>query len=210
MYMNDSVKFLINGTYSEELWLTQGVKQGKITYTKPMIITLLILGCNLSPLFFCLFINNLGMQLNSSNLGITLDNITISAIFFADDIVLIGKSKDALDKLMETTITFFTNHRLQISESKSKIMRHNAVTGKTTFKKSDKSCSFTLDQVLSFKYLGVPVNCSPYNLFKSFNEQVKKKAKNYLSNVLSLVRSGPDRSDLGYTLWTRCALPAIL
>ena len=29
MYMNDSIRFLINGNYTNELWLTQGVKQGK-------------------------------------------------------------------------------------------------------------------------------------------------------------------------------------
>ena len=29
MYKNDSVRFCINGKYSDELWLTRGVKQGK-------------------------------------------------------------------------------------------------------------------------------------------------------------------------------------
>ena len=28
MYFNDSLRFLINGRYSDQLWLTQGVKQG--------------------------------------------------------------------------------------------------------------------------------------------------------------------------------------
>ena len=28
MYKNDSLRFLINGHYSDELWLSQGVKQG--------------------------------------------------------------------------------------------------------------------------------------------------------------------------------------
>ena len=51
---------------------------------------------------------------------------------------------------------------------------------------------------------------SPYSLFKSFNEQVKRKAKQYLSSVLSLVRTGPDRSKLAHTLWTQVALPSIL
>ena len=44
-------------------------------------------------------------------------------------------------------------------------------------------------------------------LFKYFNDQVKLKANNYLHSVLSLVKTGPDRADLAYTLWTRCALP---
>ena len=29
MYQNDSLKFLINGHYSDEIFLTKGVKQGK-------------------------------------------------------------------------------------------------------------------------------------------------------------------------------------
>ena len=88
-------------------------------------------------------------------------------------------------------------------------MTHDAATGKTTFEGSPSLPSVTLDQVLSFKYLGIPLNCSPRSLFQSYNAQVKTKAKNYLSNVLSFVKSGPDRSELAYTLWTRCAIPAI-
>ena len=30
MYRNDSLEFLINGKYSSPLWLTRGVKQGKL------------------------------------------------------------------------------------------------------------------------------------------------------------------------------------
>ena len=33
MYRNDSLRFLINGKYSDELWLTQGVKQGQTPHT---------------------------------------------------------------------------------------------------------------------------------------------------------------------------------
>ena len=29
LYCNDSLKFLLNGQYSSDLWLTRGVKQGK-------------------------------------------------------------------------------------------------------------------------------------------------------------------------------------
>ena len=89
-------------------------------------------------------------------------------------------------------------------------MTHDAATGKTTFQGSSTLSPVILEQVLNFKYLGVPLGCSPFSLFKSFNDQVKKKARNYLSSVLSLVKTGPDRSDMAYTLWSRCALPSIL
>ena len=89
-------------------------------------------------------------------------------------------------------------------------MTHDAATGKTIFPGSSTLPPMSFDQVLNFKYLGISLCSSPRRLFHSYNEQVKRKAQNYLSSVLSLVKAGPDRSDLAYTLWTRCALPAIL
>ena len=215
MYRNDSISFLINGHYSPQIWLSRGVKQG-IGYnlkTKNIAETnynKFILGCNLSPLLFSLFIGNLGHELNSTGLGIDLCTGTnISAIFFADDIVVIGKDSDALDILMRTARKFFAHHHLSISDTKSKVMSFDSSTGKTIFDGSSLP-PLTLDQVVSFKYLGVPLGCSPYSLFKHFNEQVRKRAHFYLARVLSLVKSGPDRSELAYSLWTQVALPSIL
>ena len=163
----------------------------------------------MSPLLFSLFISGLGDELNSSGLGIDLQDVNISSIFFADDLVILGKSRDALDKLMEKVMVFMSKHKLDISQTKSKILSYNAVTDKILFEVTDLP-PLLLDQVLVFKYLGIPVNCTPYNLFKSFNDQVRARAKTYLRSVLSLVRSGPNRADLAYSLWTCCALPSIL
>lgn len=159
---------------------------------------------------FSLFIGNLGGELNSTGLGIDLcNNTNISAVFFADDIVVIGKDKDALEALMLKTRQFFSAHRLTISEAKSKVMSFDASVGKTIFS-GPTLPPMTLDQVVSFKYLGVPLSCSPYSLFKHFNDQVRKRAHFYLARVLSLVKTGPDRSELAYSLWTQVALPSIL
>ena len=89
-------------------------------------------------------------------------------------------------------------------------MSYDSSTGKTSFRGSATFPSLTLDEVLHFKYLGVPLGCSPYSLFKSFNQQVCKRAKDYLTRVLSLTKRGPDRSELSFTLWTQVALPSIL
>ena len=167
-------------------------------------------GCNLSPLLFSLFLSSLGKELNSTNLGITLGTVNISGIFFADDLVIVGKSQEALDTLVGITLAYFSNHKLNISESKSKVMTYDARTGQSTFSCEATSSSVSLEQVLAFKYLGVSVGCSPYSLFKSFNEQVKRRAKAYLASVLSLVKTGPDRAELAHALWTCCALPAVL
>ena len=160
-------------------------------------------------MLFSLFIASLGLDLNSSGLGIDLDTTNISAIFFADDIVLIGRTHQGLQTLMNKARVFFCNHKLLISETKSKVMSYNASTDRVTFSGTNDS-PLTLGQVISFKYLGVPIRCAPRTLFKDFNEQVKTRAQRYLASVLSLVKTGPDRAELAYTLWTSCGLPAIL
>ena len=173
-------------------------------------MNVLILGCNLSPLLFSLFISNLGSVINSSGLGIDLGTVNISAILFADDLCVIGKSRKALDDLMLKVRSFFNDHHLQISVTKSKIISSEASTEKISFPSSSSLPPISLDQVLTYKYLGIPLSCSPYCLFKSFNDQVKRRAQTFLGRVLSLVKSGPNRSDLAYSLWTNVALPSIL
>ena len=152
----------------------------------------------------------LGPELNSLGLGITLDDVNIAAILFADDLVLVGKSKKDFDVLMHRTRVFFKNHQLKISDTKSKIMTFDSSTGQTIFQHSDDLPPLILDSVSSFKYLGVVVSSSPYSLFKGYNERVRKKATSYLASVLSMAKTGPDRSEMAYMTWSRIALPAIL
>ena len=209
MYKNDSISFLLNGQYSPKLWLSQGVKQGSELEMYLENLFRFVLGCNLSPLLFSLYISGLGAKLNQSGLGIDLQNINISCILFADDLVVLGKSREALETLMGITRRFFINHKLDISCRKSKVMSHNATTGETVFS----GCGLDpvqLSEVITYKYLGISLNCSPYNFFRSFNDSVKKKARSYLSAVLALTRSGPNRSALAHALWTICGLPSIL
>ena len=212
LYHNDNITFLLNGQFTDPLWLTQGVKQGlhKIPFNTLPILTILLIGCNLSPLLFSIFINALGPELNQTNLGIPLNNINIATLFFADDIVLIGKTRAAMNKLMSITRDFFSKHHLELSTLKSKIMSHDSVTGKTSFTGNQDLPTITLDQVAAFKYLGVTISSSPYAFFRAHNENAKAKARQYLQSVMSLVKSGPDRTDLAFALWSNCALPAIL
>ena len=165
------------------------------------------LGCNLSPLFFAIFICELGAILNSSKLGITLGLFIIALLLFADDIVLIAKDKKSLDIMMKLVTRFLHFHRLHISTAKSKVLTTDL--GPITFY-GDVTPSIELEAVCSFTYLGIPLNGSARCFFRDFNDKVQQKARRYLYSVLSLTRSGPDRSALAHTLWTNCALPAVL
>ena len=159
---------------------------------------------------FSLFISALGDKLNSTDLGIPIGKIIISTIFFADDIVIIGKTRGSLNKLMIIAREFFQSHDLVISQTKSKVMSYDALTGETTFSDSTETQFLTLDQVLSFNYLGTSLSCAPYQMFRVYNSDVKKKAASYFRRVLSISKTGPDRAKLSHSLWSQVALPSIL
>ena len=164
----------------------------------------------MSPLLFSIFIDSLGIELNGTNHGLPLGGLVVSAIMFADDLILIEKNKEALDQLMKITRRFFKVHRLTLSEEKSKVMMYDSSSGLTTFHGDEELPSISLENVATFKYLGVHMSTLPYRFFRCHNEHMKKTAFKYMQSVLSLVKTGPDRASVAYTLWVNCALPAIL
>ena len=166
-------------------------------------------GCNLSPLLFSIFIADLCQELKRSGIGIPIGCLIICCILFADDLVLIARSKKQLELLVNITIRYFETHRLKISETKSKILDSKEQDGESIFIIDD-SDTITLDHVISFKYLGVPLNSMPRRFFSDYNEQVKRRAQAYLGRVMSLSKSGPDRAELAHALWTQVAIPSIL
>ena len=113
-------------------------------------------------------------------------------------------------KLVSITRKYFKTHKLVLSDSKSKIMGSEDLPGKEVFEGDPEFETLELDTALSFKYLGVPLNCSPRRFFSDFNAQVKQRARLFQTRVLSLVKSGADRSELAYALWSQVALPSIL
>ena len=57
-------------------------------------------GCPLSPTLFGIYINSLLRSLNSSGLGIDIDSYKLSALAYADDIILLADSHANLQKLV--------------------------------------------------------------------------------------------------------------
>ena len=165
----------------------------------------------MSPLLFAIFIMELGYILNTTGYGISMKFLIIVAILFADDLVILLKNKKDLNTVIGLVRKFFLVHRLEMSQSKSKIMSNEYEVGETVeFQGTEAMAQIKLEAVCSFRYLGIPINCSTRQFLKNFNELVKSKAKRYIASVFSMSRSGPDRGSLAYTLWTRVALPSIL
>ena len=85
MYYNDCVQVRLGNGLSAPLWFTKGVKQG----------------CVLSPLLFALYLSGLGRVLHSMKEGVNFSGVVVSALIFADDLVLISWTRiQGMNKLL--------------------------------------------------------------------------------------------------------------
>ena len=77
----------------------------------------------LSPILFSLFINDIESSLRGNTMGnITLEQITIYLLMFADDAVLISDSKDGLQNLLVQFEIYCNKWQLTVNVEKTKIM----------------------------------------------------------------------------------------
>jgi hypothetical protein len=80
-------------------------------------------GCVLSPILFALYIADIGEILAKEGEGVSLGGVNISALFFADDMVLIARSEQALKNEIRILQDLTESKRLEINYSKTEIMK---------------------------------------------------------------------------------------
>ena len=80
------------------------VKQSiKLQNALPIATTLgLKHGCNLSPLLFNLFIDDLGSEFHSCCDQVSLDGFNLSHLLYADDLILLSNSAQGLQTCLDT------------------------------------------------------------------------------------------------------------
>ena len=144
IYMNEKCQVKIGQTLSEAFDANQGVRQG----------------CILSPLLFNIFISELPEILDKDeNEPAMIGNHTkISSILWADDLVMISKSKEGLTKMLHDLSKFSAENGLKINADKTKCMIFNK-TGRH-IRCTIKCQSMTLETVREYKYLGFLVTPS--------------------------------------------------
>ena len=191
MYKGDFVTCQTNGVTTEPVYLGRGLRQG----------------CSLSPLLFALYVVDMSRELVSSNLGVLLRKICVSALLFADDIVLIGKSSEALKLLLRIIQKHCTNLRMKISITKSKVMSCSNDIWELFEEQEVVGC---LEKVLQFRYLGVETCLHPSQSSRAMRKRAVFIANKYKSACLRLARDGPDIVDLAASLWLNIAIPSIL
>jgi exonuclease III len=152
-------------TVSEFFNVSLGVKQGE----------------PLSPLLFLMFINDMENILQSNDLEnyVRIDTVTILMLLFADDAVLMSKTAEGLQKLIDQLYVYCQKWKLTVNTLKTKICVFE--------KRKSKKLRFmfnnnVLEQVDSFTYLGITMN---YN--GSFKYAAKNIADQGRKAILSIL-----------------------
>ena len=143
-------------------------------------------GCILSPLLFNLYLNELSFLLDNATRTdpIILPNgCKLSHLLYADDLVLLSKSREGLQNCINSVSDFCTKWQMTVNEKKSKVM----IFSKKRFKQNP---TFTFNRkeiqtVQEFTYLGVKM--SNTGNFSGHLTQTREKAPHAFYKVTRTV-----------------------
>ena len=76
----------------------------------------------LSPLLYCIFVNDLLRELENSGLGVSIDGDYCGAPMYADDLALIASSPSDLQKMLDITEEYANKWRYSFNIRKTKVM----------------------------------------------------------------------------------------
>ena len=163
IYQNAKSRVYANNSFSEPFLQSKGVRQG----------------CNLSPLLFSLYMNDLQSYLNCNLSGsCKLNNHKIRLLMFADDIVLLTDSAEGLQNSINRLVEFCNGWDLSINIEKTKVLIFNKPTCSTQFVIYDSP----LEQVREYKYLGIML--SEKSIFKSTSKLLANQANKALFSLM--------------------------
>ena len=138
IYKSSNAQIKINGLYTESFSVTSGVRQGDIV----------------SPILFSMYLNDLASGIKDLNCGIQIEDINISILLYADDIVLIGKDEKSIQKMLNFTTNWCKKWRMSINSDKTQIVHFR----NSSMPQSSYAFYFEsqpLRTVDHYKYLGV-------------------------------------------------------
>ena len=138
-------------------------------------------GSKLGPILFNIFINDLLNDLHNSSLGAKLGNLIISALGFADDIVLIADNPYKLQKLINICEQWAKINEMTFNIDKCNVMVFNLKHYDHRFYLGREPLKF----VTSYKYLGIQLSSKvgQHTLFKEHFTKIIEKAETRLNCI---------------------------
>ncbi len=141
MYSNTTAIIRIIRFETDLLSCTSGVRQGDV----------------LSTTLFSIYINDLAKEIKCMNLGIPVDDVLVSILLYADDIVLLAENEADLQCMIDKLHEWCNKWRMMVNESKTNIV-HFRNKGTHCNNVCFKLGENVLNKVEKYKYLGVILN----------------------------------------------------
>ena len=181
LYQHTMPSVHLNEYMSEWFPVTSGVKQGD----------------NLSPILFCLYINDLTLTLKENNIGVNIDGHTICILLYADD----------LQTLLDIAQDWCYKWKLNINVEKSKVMHFRP----DKKKQSNVNFSFgdmPLQYCESYKYLRIYLD--PHLKFNCCIKTLADSGGRALGSLLSKFKHLKDVRYKAYTKMYTSQISTIL
>ena len=156
-------------------------------------------GCILSPFLYALFINGLVKEINALNLGINItEQSKLSALLYADDIVLIAEHRYALQAMLDVVSKYAHKWRFELNGKKSEVV----VFGEKYPPRNVqwKLGGQTIKQVTKYKYLGIELTRTLK--WHVYLKRIIAKARRNMTQALGMgIRGGYMRIRLANIIW---------
>jgi hypothetical protein len=184
---------LTRGGASEWFPLRRGVKQGGV----------------LSPWLYSMYINGVLRKLRRKGLGVSLAGRWAGALVYADDIMLLARSRAELQLMVDVVVKYGAKWRFELAAAKCEVVvfglkrrevcRETVTVAGVGLKVSD-----------SFKYLGVEIESRPG--WTVVAERVLQKARKKMCLLKGLLSSGKWResTEVKRRLWEALVQPVLL
>jgi hypothetical protein len=145
-------------------------------------------GCTLSPTLFSIFINDLAMDINALQCGVSIDDTVISLLLYADDIALIAPDERSLQLMLDCVNNWCSKWRLVVNTEKTKVIHFR---GPSTPRSGCqfKCGEYAIEYCDTYKYLGLWFN-EHCNMKKTVKELTKSASRALSALYVKSVNAG--------------------
>ena len=176
-------------------------------------------GCVLSPVLFALYIADLGRLLEQCGRGVTLNGTIIPALFFADDMIVLGDA-DTLQHLLNIIGEYAQKAKIQFAGHKSQVVPFHRdadpqkewTLGYTTT--SEGNIPIVIKEVDEAVYLGMqfgrPKQGCSSGIFHPHLKKMLNKANLASKEIINACRGVAKPALTVQMLWRTYALPSFL
>jgi hypothetical protein len=181
LYSNNEYCMQLNNEFTDWFDVNIGVRQGD----------------SMSSTLFALYINDLAVKIKELNMGISIGEVIISMLLFADDLVLIADSEENLQKMLDFTYEWCLKWRAKVNCNKTKVVDFKP-KGEPTTSFRFKIGNNDIDIVQHYKYLGIIFD--EYLHFDIASKTLAGAAGRALGKLWSIYKGF---NGLGYSSYTK-------